>query len=68
MLALEGAAFRIDGAAILQYVNEAQVVALADHEVIGVMCRGDLDSTSTFWVHAAGEGQESEGMRALRLV
>ena len=38
---------RIDLAIIIQYVDELQVVALASGKVIGIVGRGDLDSSST---------------------
>jgi hypothetical protein len=47
VLALELAALGVDGAAVLQDVDEGQVVALADHEIVGVVGRRDLHGAST---------------------
>lgn len=44
-LSLERPSIVIDVAVVIQDVDEFQVVTLTNHEVIGVMSRGDLNST-----------------------
>ncbi len=44
-LPLEWSAVGVDGSVVIQNVDELQVVALAHHEIIGVVRRRDLHST-----------------------
>jgi hypothetical protein len=47
LLALEGTSVLVQGAVLIQDVDELEVVALAELVVVEVVCRGKLDGTGT---------------------